>query len=38
MHGSVLDVARVTASSEHVPNPGYTFGAANLIDGALNTS
>ena len=34
----VLRAVRVSASSEHVPNPGYTFVVTNLVDGALNTS
>lgn len=35
---SVLRAAHIAASSEHAPNPGYTFVATNLVDGALNTS
>lgn len=34
----VLRAARVFASSEHGPNPGYTFVASNLVDGDLGTS
>lgn len=34
----MLRPARITASSEHPADPMYTFVAANLVDGALNTS
>lgn len=37
-HEVVLTVSKITSSSSHAASPGYTFTAANLADGALNTS
>lgn len=35
---TILHPARVIASSEHAADQTYTFGAVNIVDGALDTS